>query len=649
MKRIALLFFIFVFVSAWNNITYAENTECQGTDLTSSDGNPFSIGYNYQFTTTGTSVTVTFKLLDSKDGLVAYLWNRTSGFQELAMTGSGSQTFSYTLTGQTPGNTITVACKFAYAGGMSVTKDFTYTVGNDCSGSSNPDTEIPTSFTATAGTITSNSVELLLNAVDNSGTIIYNISYGSLHKATSGVSGTSKSYIVTGLEQNTNYSFSVTAQDAAGNNAANNPIVVGATTLENNNTECEGLEVASSDGTPFTAGYNYHFTTVGTDVTATFELLDDQIGVVAYLWDKTSGFHEYPMTNVSGKKFSYTLTGQTPGSAITVACKFAYAGGASITKDFTYTVGEDCSGGTEEPDTQAPASFTATQGNVTFNSVELLLNATDDSGVVVYEITYGATTKTVSGNSGVEKSYIISDLSAGTSYSFSIIAKDVAGNAAPNNPIIVNATTLSRSSECQGDRGHFATPATVKVHFQIIAELTGNVTLKLTPIEAGRTITAAEAQTTKGNYTMVISGDGLSATASLTGLTSGEALGIRFLYQLDNMPGMEMTSETLSLSDANIIYYQVGQDCLTTDMISNESNSTLSIYPNPTKNQFYVNSEKGISELTVSNVQGQVIQVVKALNSTQVSVDINHLPAGSYIVTVQQTDGGKVIRKVLKK
>jgi len=64
--------------------------------------------------------------------------------------------------------------------------------------------------------------------------------------------------------------------------------------------------------------------------------------VAAYLWNYTSGFAEVAMTNVSGKKFSKTLTGQTAGAVIKIACKFAYAGGMVVTKQFSYTVGNSC-------------------------------------------------------------------------------------------------------------------------------------------------------------------------------------------------------------------------------------------------------------------------------------------------------------------
>lgn len=203
-----------------------------------------------------------------------------------------------------------------------------------------PDTVAPTNFTATVGAVTSDSVELLLNATDNFGAITYQISGGTT-QTVYGTSGIPKSVIISGLSPTTSYTFTVSASDAAGNNAANNPITVNATTLSNINTACSGTSTLASQGA-FSTGYKYDFQTIGTDVKITFELLDaDKTGVVAYLW-KQIPFTETPMTNVSGKKFSSTIIGQTAGSTINYAVKFAYAGGMSVTKYYSYVVGDTC-------------------------------------------------------------------------------------------------------------------------------------------------------------------------------------------------------------------------------------------------------------------------------------------------------------------
>ncbi|WP_291135119.1 family 16 glycosylhydrolase [Flavobacterium sp. UBA7663] len=202
------------------------------------------------------------------------------------------------------------------------------------------DTQIPTNFTATIGNVTSSSVELLLNANDDSGTIVYDVAYGSLTNTSAGTSGIQKSLIISGLSPNTNYTFSVAASDVTGNDAANNSIVLNATTL--GVIGCSGTDTVAQQGS-FSMGYNYAFETIGTDVKITFELLDtDRVGVVAYLW-KQAPFTETPMSNVSGRIFTHTLTGQTMGATINYAVKFAYANGLSVTHYISYVVGSNCS------------------------------------------------------------------------------------------------------------------------------------------------------------------------------------------------------------------------------------------------------------------------------------------------------------------
>ena len=209
-----------------------------------------------------------------------------------------------------------------------------------------PDTQSPTNFTATVGTVTSSSIELLLNGIDNSGSLIYGVNYGGNSTSIAGFSGVQKSLVISGLNPNTNYSFSVSARDSAGNNASNNSINLNATTL--GVIGCNGTSSIAQQGT-FSIGYNYAFETIGTNnVKVTFELLDtDRTGLVAYLW-RQSPFSEVQMTNVSGRIFSHTLTGQTPDSTISYAVKFAYANGMSVTQYIQYVVGNNCNLGLNE-------------------------------------------------------------------------------------------------------------------------------------------------------------------------------------------------------------------------------------------------------------------------------------------------------------
>ena len=205
------------------------------------------------------------------------------------------------------------------------------------------DTQSPSNFVASVGAVTGSSVELLMNANDNSGTIAYTISYSGGTFTIYNPSGSQKSVVIDNLASNTNYSFTITAADMAGNPVANNPIVLNATTTSN--PVCNGFDTQASEGS-FTLGYNYSFQTIGNDVKITFQLLDNKVGLVAFL-RRQSPFNETQMTNVFGQTFTQTITGQTIGATITYAVKFAFAGGLSVTKYISYVVGNNCSLGIE--------------------------------------------------------------------------------------------------------------------------------------------------------------------------------------------------------------------------------------------------------------------------------------------------------------
>jgi Secretion system C-terminal sorting domain len=529
------------------------DTPCAGTSSVASQGT-FSTGYTYNFTTVGNSVTITFTMLDTdKVGVVAYLWQQTP-FAESDMPASppGSLTFSKTITGQTVGNTITYAVKFAYAGGMVVTQFLSYVVGDTCGGTLPTDTVTPTGFTAAVGTVTSTSVQLLLNGSDDSNSVIYTVTYNGNTVTSTGVSGTQQPLVINNLTADTDYTFTVTAADAAGNVAANNPIVLQASTPEGiPNTACAGTSSEAAEGT-FSTGYTYSFQTVGNSVTATFQLLDtDKVGVVAYLWQQTP-FVEMMMDPNGGLSFSKTVTGLTPGTVVNYGVKFAYSGGLSRTVYYSYTVGDNCSGTT---DTEAPGGFTATVGTVAPTSVQLLLNGTDDSGSVIYTITFNGTTVTTSGVSGTAQAYVISGLTPNTAYTFTVTATDLAGNAAANNPITLTATTLqaTNSVPCTGN-GTAAQQGTFSTGYSYsIQTINGNdVVVAFTMLDTDKTGVVAYLwqQTPFAESAMINTQGTLIFTGTLTNQTPGATIGlaVKFAYA----GGLVVTE---------YITYVVGQDC----------------------------------------------------------------------------------------
>ena len=184
--------------------------------------------------------------------------------------------------------------------------------------------------------------------------------------------------------------------------------------------DCSIIDNQSIEGT-FSEGYETTFETIGSQVKISITLNDkDKSGVVAYLW-RENPFQETQMDHVTGTTFSKTLVGLTVGQTISYAVKFTYAGGLVVTKYMNYIVGDDCNGNTS--DTDGPNNFTATLGEVGSRSVEILLQANDNSGSVIYQVAYGQKQNTITADSGVQTSLIINNLNPETTYNFSVTAK----------------------------------------------------------------------------------------------------------------------------------------------------------------------------------------------------------------------------------
>uniref|UniRef100_UPI00404A9BD7 T9SS type A sorting domain-containing protein n=3 Tax=Flavobacterium sp. TaxID=239 RepID=UPI00404A9BD7 len=366
---------------------------CITTSNQASEGS-FSVGYKvtYETLANGTDVQITYELLDTdKIGLVAFL-QQENPFNESNLDFVSGQTWTTTITGLTPGETISYRCKFAFAGGLANTLYIPYVVGSDCSETN--DVTAPFDFTASVGTITATSIELNLNASDLSGMVVYTITFNGMTLTYSADEGSEFSAVIGALDPNTEYTFEISASDLAGNVASNNPIILVATTIESTNTPCAGLDFEASEGT-FEVGYNYSFETVGTDVIITFELLDNKDGVVAFLFRETP-FQETPMTLVAGtsKTFTSTITGQTVDETISYACKFAFAGGLAVTKYFQYVVGDDCALSNNNFDAASFAVYpNPTQNNWTISTTDSQIKA-----VQVYDIS-GKNVLTVSNQS----------------------------------------------------------------------------------------------------------------------------------------------------------------------------------------------------------------------------------------------------------
>ncbi len=74
--------------------------------------------------------------------------------------------------------------------------------------------------------------------------------------------------------------------------------------------------------------------------------------------------------------------------------------------------------------------------------------------------------------------------------------------------------------------------------------------------------------------------------------------------------------------------------------------NTIEMFPNPVKDILHFQS-KNIAKVVVRNLVGRTIDV-NYINSSESSIDMNNLPAGSYFITLFMKDGNCTSQKVVK-
>lgn len=203
-----LLTLLVLLVSA---LTAFADAEGSGTSKGNENVNKDGVPYTYQFTEE--SGNVTFTITPNTEGVSGYaatyidVESRLQGDYEVRNT-------TRTWTGLDAGTVIKVKCWFDIEGGRSYTDEITYTVATVAT----PDTEKPVMAKAEATNIFDTKATLTLNATDNrNGTLTYKVTIGENSYTTTGSAGKDATIDITDLTAETNYDFSVTATDMAGN------------------------------------------------------------------------------------------------------------------------------------------------------------------------------------------------------------------------------------------------------------------------------------------------------------------------------------------------------------------------------------------------------------------------------------------------
>jgi len=417
-----------------------------------------------------------FLWLDDTDGIEAsnritinndgqyhlYEWSLTDNSQWTAFTGNG----------QIDGTNVTLdALMFTSPNASPWTAIYIDDVYHSLD---NLDTEAPTAPSElTASNITQTSLDLFWTASsDNVGVTSYDVFKDGILLGNT----TNTTYSVVGLSAGSTYGFYVKAKDAAGN-ISNSSATKNITTLSNNVTYCDTkgnsvtdewlnqVVIGTINNTSGANGGYGDFTSMSTDLelnaNKNFTLYPAWSGTVyqeAYsIWIdfnhdgdfEDNGEQVYTHEKTSDTDIAGSFTVPATANLGVTRMRIAMQYNAIPSECGTYNYGE-----TEDysvniisagSDTQAPTAPTGlAASNITTTSLNLNWNASSDNVDVLGYYIYKDGEK-IGTNSAT--TYMLTGLSASTSYSFLVKAFDGAGNiSAISNTI--NVTTSANSSYC---------------------------------------------------------------------------------------------------------------------------------------------------------------------------------------------------------
>jgi hypothetical protein len=371
---------------------------------------------------------------------------------------------------------------------------------------------------------------------------------------------------------------------------------------------------------------------------------------------------------------SFTVPATATNGATRMRVSMKYNGIPTSCETFSYGEVEDYTVNIQAAvvDTQAPSTPTnfAASG-ITNTSANLSWTAsTDNVGVTGYEIRVNG----VLNGSPAGTTYSLTGLTASTTYSVSVTAKDAAGN--PSTASTISVTTTSTPLVYCASKGNSVADEYIgRVQLGTINNVTGanagygNFTALSTNLGRSTAYTITVTPTWTGSvysegYSVWIDynrdGDFADAgeqvwtrAASTTTPVSGTftvpataTLGATRMRVSMKYNGVPTSCETFSYGEVED--YTVNIQSAARQEVEINADDAIVVYPNPvTSGRLYVNLESGIEVRTMQIVTSNGTSLRTVENSAD-GIDVSDLNQGVYILFIN-TDKGKVAKKFMMK
>jgi hypothetical protein len=122
------------------------------------------------------------------------------------------------------------------------------------------------------------------------------------------------------------------------------------------------------------------------------------------------------------------------------------------------------------------------------------------------------------------------------------------------------------------------------------------------------------------------------------------------LAYIDTIQGylLPRVYKVLNLSDLS----QAPNKCNETTSVFNsfKQNGSVSIYPNPSNNRFFIElsgTDRFINKIQLMDITGKVVYTQNANNASQIMVVENNFSSGIYFANIQLDNGQQATRKVI--